>query len=167
MIVFLFGLLGAGKNFVGKIFAEEFGFTFYDADQDLPAAMKEAIAGHREFTDRMRDEYFEIVIGRIAELKKNHKRLAIAQALFKNRNRQQILSQIPEIKFVWVQSDEQFIGRRLETRKDHPAGKSYGEMVNKLFELPNIPYEVLVNNSGKEAMVERIAILLAGHETSD
>ena len=55
MIFFLFGLLGAGKNFVGKLFAEEFDFTFYDADQDLTAAIKEAIADHREFTEQMRD----------------------------------------------------------------------------------------------------------------
>lgn len=167
MIFFLFGMLGAGKNFVGRVFADEFGFTFYDADQDLTPAMKEAIADHEVFTEQMRNEYFETVIGRIAELKKNHKQLVIAQALFKNRHRQQILFHFPEIKLVWVQADEQLIWRRLEVRKAHPASKSYGEMVNKLFEIPNIPHEVLVNNRGKEEVVEKIAIVVAKYEMRD
>ena len=167
MIIFLFGLLGVGKNFVGKIFADEFGFTFYDADQDLTATMKEAIASHREFTEQMRDEYFEIVIGKIAELKKTHKRLAIAQALFKNRHRQRILLHFPEIQFVWVQADEQLTRKRLKARNYHPAGKSYGDLVNKLFEIPNIPYGVLINNMRKEEVAEQIARLLAKHEMFD
>jgi len=167
VIFFLFGLLGVGKNFVGKVFAKEFGFTFYDADQDLTEAMKEALASHQEFTEQMRDEYFEIVIGRIAEWKKNHKRLVIAQALFKNRHRHRLLTHFPEIKFVWVQAEEPLIAKRLEARQDPLAGKSYSEMVNKLFEVPDVPHEVLVNNKGKEEVVEEITRLLAKHEMFD
>jgi len=56
MIIFLFGLLGCGKNYVGKIF-EEFGFHLYDADKDLTPRMKRAIAKQQAFTEQMRDEY--------------------------------------------------------------------------------------------------------------
>jgi gluconokinase len=164
MIFFLFGLLGAGKNFVGKIFAEEFGFSFYDADQDLTPAMKDAIANHRQFSARMRDEYFEVVIRRIAELKEDHQKLVIAQALFKNRNQRQIWSHFPEIKFVWVQADEGLLATRLSKRQDHRADQAYGEMVNKLFEIPNIPHDILVNNKGKEEIIEQIASLLDKQE---
>jgi len=166
MIFFLFGLLGAGKNYVGRVFADEFGYTFYDADEDLTPAMKGAIAYQTEFTEHMRDEYFEIVIGRMAELRQNHKKLVISQALFKNRHRQRILAHFPGIKFVWVQSDEQLIGKRLSARKDHPADRSYGELVNRLFEGPCIPHEILVNNGGRQEVVGQIASLLAKHERS-
>jgi gluconate kinase len=164
MIFFLFGLLGAGKNFVAKVFEQEFGFIVYDADQDLTPGMRDAIADHREFTEQMRDEYVEIVIRRIAELRKSHPRLVIAQALFKNRNRLQIHLHFPEIKDVWVQADPQVIGKRLDARKDHLASKSYAKLVNHLFEIPSIPYEVLVNNTEREEVVEQIARLLAKYE---
>lgn len=52
MIIFLFGLLGCGKNYVGKIF-EEFAFHLYDADQDLTPMMKDAIVNYQVFTDQM------------------------------------------------------------------------------------------------------------------
>ena len=165
MIFFLFGLLGAGKNFVGKIWAEEFGFTFYDADQDLTPVMKDAIANHQEFSEQMRDEYFEIVIRRIAELREGHPKLVIAQALFKNHNRRQILTHFPEIKFVWVQADQRLLGNRLSERQDNPAGKAYGELVNKFFELPDISHQVLANNKGREEIIQQIANLLAKQET--
>lgn len=160
MVFFLFGLLGAGKNFVGKIFAEEFSFTFYDADQDLTPAMKDAIANHRQFTEEMRDEYFEIVIRRIAPLKQEHQKLVVAQALFKNRNRGQIMLHFPEIKFVWVQADELLLVKRLGERQGHRADTRYGEIVNQLFEIPNIPHEILINNEGKEEVIQQIARLL-------
>lgn len=164
MIFFLFGLLGAGKNFVGKIFAEEFGFNFYDADQDLTPAMTAAIANHRQFSEQMRDEYFEVVISRIAQLKEDHEKLVVAQALFKNRNRAQISTHFPQIRFVWVQADKEVVAHRLRERQGHPADQSYGEMVNKLFEIPNIPCDVLVNNEGKVKVSEQIATLLAKAE---
>jgi gluconokinase len=43
MLLILFGLPGSGKNFVGRILQEDFGFLFHDADDDLPDEMREAI----------------------------------------------------------------------------------------------------------------------------
>ena len=34
MFLYLFGLPAAGKNYVGQVLAEEFGYTFYDGDLD-------------------------------------------------------------------------------------------------------------------------------------
>jgi len=160
MIVVLFGLLGCGKNYVGKIFSDEFGFHLYDADQDLTPAMKNAIANHQVFTHQMRDEYFDIVIHRIAELKKNHTHLVIAQALFKNQHRLKILNAFPEAKFLWVQCAPDLINDRLTARANHIAGKSYGELVNRHFEIPTIPYEVLINNEGREEVLQQIKSVL-------
>jgi gluconate kinase len=159
MIVVLFGLLGCGKNYVGKIF-EEFGFHFYDADQDLTPMMKNAILNHQVFTDEMRDEYFDIVISRIAELKECHKDLVVAQALFKNKHRQKILKAFPDAQFIWIQSALELISERLTARANHIAGKSYGELVNSHFETPTIPCEILMNNDGREEVLDQIKSIL-------
>lgn len=164
MIVVLFGLLGCGKNYVGKIF-EEFGFHLYDADQDLTPIMKNAIANHQVFTKQMRDEYFDIVISRIAELKKSHKDLVVAQALFKNKHRQKILNAFPAVRFIWVQSAPELIRDRLIARANHIAGESYGELVNSQFEVPIIPCEVLTNKDGREEVVEQIERILDKAQT--
>jgi gluconate kinase len=159
MIIVLFGLLGCGKNYVGKLF-EEFGFHLYDADQDLTPIMKNAIANHQVFSEQMRDEYFAIVISRIAEFKKSHRDLVVAQALFKNKHRQKILNTFPDAKFIWVQSAPELIRDRLTARTNHIAGKSYGELVNSQFEIPTIPCEVLTNKDGQGEVVEQIESIL-------
>jgi gluconate kinase len=159
MIIFLFGLLGCGKNYVGKIF-EEIGFQLYDADQDLTIRMKSAIANHQVFTEQMRDEYFDIVIRKVAELQKNRRDLVVAQALFKNKHRRKILNALPDAKFIWVQCAPELISDRLTARANHIAGKSYGELVNSHFEIPTIPCEILMNNNGREEVLEQIKSLL-------
>jgi gluconokinase len=160
MVVVLFGLLGCGKNYVGKIFEEEFGFHLYDADQDLIPTMKNAIANYQVFTDQMRDEYFDVVVSRIAELKKSHSGLVIAQALFKNKHRLKILNAFPDAEFIWVQCAPELISDRLAARANHIAGKSYGELVNDYFEIPTIPCEVLMNNDGRDEVLEQIQSML-------
>ena len=159
MIVVLFGLLGCGKNYVGKIF-EELEFYLYDADQDLTPMMKRAIADHKVFTDQMRDEYFDIVISKIIELKKNHRDLVIAQALFKNKHRRKILKTFPEARFIWIQCTPELISARLTARANHIAGKSYGELVNNHFEIPDIPFEILMNNDGRQEVLKQIESLM-------
>jgi gluconate kinase len=159
MIIFLFGLLGCGKNYVGKIL-EEFGFHLYDADQDLTPPMKSAIANHQVFTEQMRDEYFDIVICKVAELKNNHRDLVVAQALFKNKHRWKILNAFPEATLVWVKCAPELISDRLTARTNHIAGKSYGELVNSHFEIPTMPFEVVMNNDGREEVLEQIRSVL-------
>ncbi len=67
-LLYLFGLPAAGKNFVGTVLADTFGYTFYDGDLDLPKAMREAVRDGRPFTDEMRDEFYATIIDRIGEL---------------------------------------------------------------------------------------------------
>ena len=40
MLIYLYGLPGTGKNFIGTIFQNNFNFVFQDADDYLPINMK-------------------------------------------------------------------------------------------------------------------------------
>ncbi|HSB94870.1 MAG TPA: hypothetical protein VLC91_00365, partial [Spongiibacteraceae bacterium] len=60
--LFLFGLAGGGKSYVGNLIGRLAGWRVYDADDDLTDEMKQALAEHRPFTPPMRDRFFEIVI---------------------------------------------------------------------------------------------------------
>ena len=39
MIIYLYGLPGVGKNYIGEIFKNKFNFNFIDADDYLPINM--------------------------------------------------------------------------------------------------------------------------------
>lgn len=69
MILILFGVAGCGKNYVGRIIEEELGCYFYDLDLVLTDDMKDAISNHRKISDCIRDEYIEVAISKIAELR--------------------------------------------------------------------------------------------------
>ncbi len=160
MMIFLFGKLGCGKNFVGRILEEEFGFDFYDADEDLTDAMKEAIRNHQEITDVVRDEFVNIVINRLREKLSRTDRLVVAQALFRNRHRHQVLDHFPCTRFVWVQADDAIMYARLPRRSGHIASKTYGEIINRNFETPDLPCIVIYNNAGREEIVRRLKGIL-------
>ena len=160
MMIFLFGKLGGGKNFVGRILEEEFGFEFYDADEDLTDAMKQAIRNHQEITDDLRDEFIKIVINRVAEKLSRTDRLAVAQALFRNKHRHQVLECFPSTRFVWVWADDRIMYSRLSRRSGHIASKAYGEMINRNFETPDLPCTVIYNNAGREEIITQLKGIL-------
>jgi len=160
MMIFLFGKLGCGKNFVGRILEQEFGFDFYDADEDLTDAMKEAIQNHQEITDELRDEFINIVINRLTEKLSRTDRLAVAQALFRNKHRHQVLEHFPGTLFVWVHADDKIMYARLSRRSGHIASKSYGEMINRNFETPNVPHTMIDNNAGRDEIITQLKGIL-------
>ena len=69
MFLYLFGLPAAGKNYVGQVLADEFGYTFYDGDLDLTDELRHAVRDGRPFTDPMRDRFYTALVERIAALR--------------------------------------------------------------------------------------------------
>lgn len=157
MLLFLFGLPGVGKNFVGELLQQHAGFYFYDADLDGTTAMKQAIAEGRLFTDAMRDEYYTIVIERIRELQKLHPHIVAAQGLSKNRHREWFHQAFPEMQFCWVQANESLMVERLQRRKSSVIiTPSYALLVKTAFEEPNFPHYVIENNQGEQELIPQL-----------
>lgn len=147
MIYILFGLAGAGKNYVGNILKDKFECHFWDADEALPEEMKKCISEKKPFTQDMRDKFSNIIVSNIQQLKiKHHDRpLIIAQALYKERNRLQISHQIPGVIFVKIDADTSVIQQRL-VKRDYGIDKDYAKKISVNFEEPKLPHVVIVNN---------------------
>jgi gluconate kinase len=160
MMLYLFGLPAAGKNFVGQVLAEDFGFTYYDGDLDLTAEMLAAMRDERPFTESMRDRYYDILIERIDRLRRDHSHLAFGQATFKERHRQKIAAAFPDLNFVLVGADEEIRRTRL-SRDDNPVTVEYARRITGLFEPPGHQHFVIVNNDGREEVVYQLAEMLA------
>jgi gluconate kinase len=156
VILILFGVAGCGKNYVGRVIEEELGFYFYDLDLVLTDHMKDAISDHRKISDCIRDEYIEVAISKIVELREIYRELIVAQALFKNKHQRMILGLFPDAQFIWVQAEPEVINARLARRAGHLARKYFADIINSGFEPPTIPHSVLTNNAGREEVTRQL-----------
>ncbi len=165
MFLYLFGLPAAGKNYVGQVLAEEFGYTFYDGDLDLTGELRDAVRDGRPFTDPMRDRFYAALVARIAELRRDHDNLAFCQATFKERHRAQMAAAFPDVVFVLVAASDAVRLARL-ARGSNPVTVEYAQRIAAFFEPPQHPHFVIRNEGGRAEVVEQLRALLAwlGHE---
>ena len=165
MFIYLFGLPAAGKNFVGQVLAEEFGYTFYDGDWDLTDELRDAVREQRPFTDAMRDRFYAVLSERIAELRQTCPDLAFCQATFKERHRAQIAAAFPDVVFVLVEADEAVRLSRL-ARGDNPVTVAYARQIAAFFEPPRHPHAVIRNEGGRAEVVAQLARLVVSGQWS-
>ncbi|MDH5361589.1 MAG: AAA family ATPase [Gammaproteobacteria bacterium] len=154
-VLLLFGLAGSGKSYIGDLMSRLTGWHVYHADEDITEEMRLALAEHRPFTDEMRDRYFSIVVDRIRQLQQKYNHLLVTQAVYKQRHRDYLVSQIPQMELIHVQADEHVIETRLQERAGEASAKSAAAL-RKDFESPTMDYKVLKNNNGDMAIVRQL-----------
>ena len=88
----------------------------------------------------MKEDYVEIIIATIKRLMLTKKDICISQALPRDKYRKKILAAIPSVEYVWVDAPDELVLSRLENRARHIASRSYGEMVNRVFEIPTVAH---------------------------
>lgn len=155
MLLILFGLSGAGKNFVGEILANEFDYHYWDADTEMPQKMQEHVLKRNLFTQNMRDEFTKIIIDKIAKLERQYKKIVISQALYQERNRYQIVSAYSHAKLIHIKATTKNIFYRLQQRNDW-IDHIYAEKISHFFENPKHPDTVVVNDSNATEVISQL-----------
>ena len=164
-LIILFGLPGAGKTYVGRLFEKYFDYYFYEGDRDLTEEMKEAIKTKTVFTDQMRDVFFERLIKKIQNLlalsevegKSKYKKLAVSQTFIKDKYRLQLIKKIPETKFVLIETKKEIREKRLMERTEYPLDLEYARIMETNFEKPEIDHRVIINDEdGRENIKKQI-----------
>lgn len=153
--LFLFGLAGSGKSFVGNLIAERAGWHVYHADDDLTDEMKLALAEHRPFTGPMRDRFFALIVDKILQLQLQHPRLVITQAVYKQQHRDYLLARIPDMELVCVNAEDATILRRINRRSDGISIASAAAL-RADFEAPVADCRIVVNDSDASAIVRQL-----------
>lgn len=151
--LFLFGLAGSGKSFVGDLIGAQAGWHVYHADDDLTDEMRQALAERRPFTAPMRDRFFALIVGKIRDLQRVHARLVVTQAVYKRQHRDFLLANIPDMELVCIAADDATIIRRINARRDGIALDSAAAL-RADFEAP-VAGTRIVDNSGDAAHVIR------------
>jgi len=155
MLIILFGLAGSGKNYVGEILGSEFDYFYWDADQAMPNEMREAIHQRDNFTQEMRDNLTTIIIEYIANFKTQHSKIVVSQALYKEKNRNQLLSVYPEAKLIEVKANLENRIAYLKQRNDE-IDQAYAEKIYQNFEEPIILHGIVTNNSDRIAIINQL-----------
>lgn len=154
-ILFLFGLSGAGKSYVGNLIGELSGWHVYHADDDLTDEMILALKEQRPFTERMRDDYFPVVVERILALRNKYGHIVVTQGVYKQRHRDYLLQNIPGMEMLCVDASNQFILQRLGRRADGITNAS-AEALRQDFELPDKYTKVITNQEGTAEIIRQL-----------
>lgn len=153
--IILFGLPGTGKTYVGKIFEKYFGYYFYEGDNDLTPEMKMAIKTKTVFTDKMRDEYFKILISKIQSLKLKYLNLVVAQTFIKEKYRINLKKKIPEVKLILIQTKKDIREKRLIKRTYYPLDLEYARKMEGNFDEPMINHLIVINDEDGEESIKK------------
>ncbi len=158
----LFGLPGAGKSYVGKIFRDQFGFYFHDGDLSLPKKMQQALDREQTITDDMRNSFIDNLIKDTKKLLATHNLLVVTQTFIKERHRQQFLKHFPAAEFVLIEASDNIRLKRLMMRKNSPLSLSYASQMALNFDKPLIYFKTILNNlDGDTDIIRQIKNLLA------
>jgi gluconokinase len=120
MIVIVMGVTGSGKTSVGRLLAEQLGWTFADADDFHPRANVEKMECGIPLNDGDRGPWLERLRIQITDWIANGQDAVLACSALKRSYRQE-LSVGPEVRFVYLKGSPELIRQRLRLRRGHFA----------------------------------------------
>jgi gluconokinase len=159
MVIIVFGLPGVGKDFLGKLIAEEFGFFWLDADQDLASEHRELLRQERPVPRAIRDEFYRRLIAKIDVLAKPYPNLVVSQVFHFEKDRVEIARRHPSALFLWVRCSAEVWERRLQ--REHFITPAYAKKLIEVFEQPRLPHCVFYNDDeDRAAVVAKLAAII-------
>jgi gluconate kinase len=154
LLFITFGLPGAGKTYVARVFAE-FGFFVHDGDDDLTEDMKTAIATQQPINDATRDAFFAQIVQSIYRLRPAYPRLVVGQTFIKEKYRLLVREHFPEAQFILVEADASIRETRLVQRTHQMLDMEYARKMTLIFEPPLIDHLIITNNGHGEDEIKR------------
>lgn len=127
MIIFVGGLIGAGKSTIAKGLADHFSVPYYDVDEVKKVVYRQDpeyernIAEGIPFNDELRREVFRRVFADLETLIEEHPHIVIDETLHKREIRHFLYEEARRIAggfiIIWVQAREDIILQRLGDKK--------------------------------------------------
>ena len=118
MIVIVFGVSGAGKTTVGKLFAEDHGWRFYEADDFHPRANIDKMRKGIPLTDEDRWPWLNSLRRQIERSLSAKENAVLACSALKRVYRDR-LRVGEEVKFIFLRGDYALIEEQLRQRRGH------------------------------------------------
>ena len=120
MVIVLMGVSGTGKTTVGKLLAEQLGWTFIEADDYHPAANVEKMQGGTPLNDEDRRPWLAALRKRVEAACKSGENAVLACSALKHSYQDYLEGHDPDcVEFVYLYGSEDLIRKRLAARKGH------------------------------------------------
>ena len=157
MIVIVFGVSGAGKTTIGKMLADQLGWTFYEADDFHPLANIEKMQSGHPLTDEDRWPWLERLRDQIMRSISTKENAVLACSALKRTYRDR-LRVSDDVKFVFLCGDYALIEKQLRQRRGHFMNLSLLRSQFADLEEPALDENVLTIKLGRtpEELVEEI-----------
>lgn len=159
MLIFLFGPTGVGKSYIGNVLTRVFGYYFWDADTALTEAMYDLIKKKKMFTQKMRDDFTQLIILKIQSLSSKYSNIVVSQALYKERNRKQIKDIYNQVKFIYIISDGSIVADRIVSR-NNLVDSEYAKIMQSKFDPPDIEHMIIINNGDEDELITQLKSIL-------
>jgi carbohydrate kinase (thermoresistant glucokinase family) len=117
-VIIIMGVSGVGKTTIGKLLAEATGLPFYDGDDYHSSANIAKMAAGNALTDIDRQEWLE-KLHELLQTQLTIKGCILACSALKEKYRQVLERNLPNVNFVYLKGSYQEVLKRLEGRKGH------------------------------------------------
>jgi len=161
VIVIVFGVSGAGKTTIGKMLADQLGWTFYEADDFHPLANVEKMHGGRPLTDEDRWPWLERLRDQIERSISAKEEAVLACSALKRAYRER-LRVSDDVKFVFLRGGCALIEKQLHGRRGHFMSPALLRSQFADLEEPGSNEDALTIELGRtpELLVEEIKVKL-------
>ena len=120
MIVVLMGVSGSGKSTVGKVLADQLGWTFVEADDFHPPGNVEKLRRGEPLTDADRRPWLDALRRRIGDACARGEDAVVACSALKHAYQDYLERDDPAcVHYVWLDGPPELIRQRLAARKGH------------------------------------------------
>jgi gluconokinase len=154
MILVIFGLPGAGKNYIAKIISSHYGYHFYDADLDSLKATKKVIQKGRLVSEKMRNRIYSSLAKRASFLEKKYGNVVMPRTFTFERTRRLFKQHLPQSVFIFVKAKPEARYKRIKTRRHH-INLEYAKKFDEIFEKPKLRHRVIFNSENNEKKITK------------
>src|SRR5262245_1440164 len=120
MVVVMMGVSGSGKTTIGKMLADQLGWTFVEADDFHPSANVEKMHRGTPLTDEDRRPWLAALRTRIDEACNRDENMVLACSALKHAYQDYLERDDPAcVRYVYLQGSEELLRQRLARRKGH------------------------------------------------
>jgi gluconokinase len=120
MVIVLMGVSGSGKTTIGKILADQLGWTFVEADDYHPAANIEKMRRGTPLNDDDRRPWLDALRHRVDETCARGQNVVLACSALKHAYQDYLERDDPScVHYVYLKGSEDLIRNRLKERKGH------------------------------------------------
>ncbi|SRR5258707_6854093 len=146
MIIVLMGVTGSGKTTVGRLLAEDLGWTYADADDFHSELNIEKMKAGIPLNDADRKPWLESFRELVSDCLIRNENAVLACSALRERYRESLLLD-EQVKLVYLKGDYQLIRERLAQRRGHYMDPT---LLDSQFETLEEPLECLRIDASSE-----------------